>query len=110
MASTTFTYETGEIDTAEGVWLVGDFLIELETNDDGHSFSVVDVISMRRQIVGTLRQAVVEWVEGDTAPAFPRHNHKSLVRKAYETYLAERTPDDEADDRGCYEFHQRSAA
>lgn len=63
--ATTFKYETGEIDTHEGVWLTGDFLLDVETDDDGASFKLVDVISMKRQVTGTLRTVVNEWFEGD---------------------------------------------
>lgn len=91
--ATTFKYETGEIDTHEGVWLTGDFLLDVETDDDGASFKLVDVISMKRQVTGTLRTVVNEWFEGDTAPRFKTHNHKSLIRSAYEAHMA----DNEAD-------------
>ena len=110
MPPTTFTYETGEIDTHEGVWLTGDFILEVSTDDDGHSFELVDVISMRKQITGSLRKVVAEWFEGDTAPRFKTHGHKSLIRKAYENYLADRTADDDADDLGCHLYHQREYA
>lgn len=110
MAETTFTYETGEIDTFEGVWLTGDFLLEVSTDDDGASFKLIDVISMRKQITGSLRKVVDEWFEGDTAPRFKTHNHKSLIRLAYANYLADRTADDDADDLGCHLYHQSRAA
>ena len=104
MATTTFKYETGEIDTFEGVWLTGDFLLEVSTDDDGASFKLLDVISMRKQVTGTLRKVVDEWFEGDTAPRFKTHNHKSLIRSAYEAHMADNANDplrdeDHPDDR-----------
>lgn len=104
MSTTRFKYETGEIDTHEGVWLTGDFLLDVETDDDGASFKLVDVISMRRQITGTLRTVVDEWFEGDTAPRFKTHDHKSLIRKAYDNHMADLALSGEHDDGQSYAY------
>lgn len=104
MATTTFKYETGEIDTHEGVWLTGDFLLEVSTDDDGASFKLLDVISMKKQVVGTLRTVVDEWFEGDTAPRFRAHGHKSLIRKAYDNHMADLALSGEHDDGQSYAY------
>ena len=107
-----FTYENSELDLGS-YCLGGDWLLKLATDDDGLTFRLIDAESCRKGVSKTGFALVEEWIAFDTAPpsrgsTIPRH--KSLIRQAYETALIESDdPDARADDRGCFEYHQRAA-
>jgi len=108
MATTTFTHSDCELDFGS-FSLGGDWTLTIETSDDGFSFKLIDADSCNKSVSKTAFALIQEWIDSDTAPRARGSEHKSLVRKAYSNHLADRTADDEADDRGCHLFHERAA-
>lgn len=109
MASFQFTYQNSELDfVSHGAY--GDWLLKISTEDDGFSFKLIDAETCRKSLSKAWFAVVQEWIDDDTAPRARGSSHKSLVRQAYFEALAERDdPDARADDRGCFDYHQRAA-
>jgi hypothetical protein len=108
MATTTFTYENCELDFGS-YSLGGDWTLTIETQDDGFSFKLIDADSLGNGVSKTAFALIQEWIDDDTAPRARNSEHKSSIHRAYSNHIAARTADDEADDRGCNDFHQRAA-
>lgn len=103
-----FTYENSELDLGS-YCLGGDWLLTLSTDDDGLTFRLIDADSCGKGVSKAGFALVEEWIAFDTAPRARRAEHKSLIRQAYQAALIERD-ESRDDDRGCWEYHQRSAA
>lgn len=109
MATTTFTYENCELDFGS-YSLGGDWTLTIETQDFGFSFKLIDADSLGKGVSKAAFALIQEWVDDDTAPRARNSDHKSRIRRAYSNHIADRTADDDADDRGCHLFHQSRAA
>lgn len=104
-----FTYENSELDLGS-YCLGGDWLLKLATDDEGLTFRLIDAESCAKGVSKAGFALVEEWIAFDTAPRARGSSHKSLVRQAYQDALAELDdPDARADDRGCFDYHQRAA-
>lgn len=108
-AATTFPYEDCELDFGS-FCLGGDWLLTVETSDDGFSFQLVDAASCGKGVSKATFALIQEWIDNDTSPRARGSEHVSRIRKAHQAYLADRTPDDAADDLGCFRHHERRAA
>lgn len=100
-ATAAFEIETSELNVGP-VALCADWCIAIE--GDGHDFELTHVWIEGKRADEFERSLAKRWFEGDLA------SKPSVVRKAYADHLADRTPDDDADDLGCHLHHQRSAA
>lgn len=108
MASETFRYQDCELDFGNCSF-GGDWTLSISTADEGLTFKLIDAESVRQGVSKTAFALIQEWIDDDTAPRQRKAGHVSKVRKAYESHLADRTPDDDADDLGCHVYHQRAA-
>lgn len=77
----------------------------LAIEGDGHSFELTHVWVEGKRADEFERLCAQRWFDGDLA----KPKALSRIRKAYENSLADRTPDDIADDLGCHKHHQRAA-
>lgn len=90
--------------------ILGHWVLTLDTDDDGFSFRLIDAQSEGWGVSREAMAHIQEGVDFDTAPRARGVEHKSLIRQAYETALIESDDADaRADDRGCFEYHQRAA-
>ena len=109
MATFQFTYENSEMDFGS-YSLGGGWLLTIETDDDGFSFRVIDAESCQRGVSREALAHIQEWADFDSAPRARGSDHKSLLRQAFVLAQIDRDdPDARADDRGCFDYHQRAA-
>lgn len=95
-----FEIESGELNVGP-VAICADWCIAAE--GDGHAFEITHVWIEGKRADDFERSLAQRWFDGDLA------SKDSVVRKAYRAKVSDRTADDEADDRGCYAYHQRAA-
>lgn len=108
MSTTDFVYADCELDFGS-FSLGGDWLLKIETADDGFSFRLLDAESCSKGVPAEAFALIQKWIDADTAPRARGSNHKSLVRQAYTDALIERD-ENRAEDRGCHDFHQMRGA
>lgn len=82
---TTFPVTDCELDFGN-YSLGGDWLLTIKT-DDGLTFALVDADSCGRGVSKAGFAHIQEWIDFDTAPRQRRAEHKSTVRKAYDSYV-----------------------
>lgn len=109
MASFSFTYEDCELDLGN-CSLGGDWILTIETADDGFSFKLVDADSVGSGVSKALFAVIQEWIDGDTAPRQRGAEHRSRIRARYEdAYRATDFAAEAAADRADYERDLRAA-
>jgi hypothetical protein len=96
MATTDFTYADCELDFGS-YSLGGDWLLKIETADDGFSFRLLDAESCNKGVSKAAFALIQQWIDDDTAPRARGAKHKSLVRQAYEAEMIERDESREDD-------------
>lgn len=111
----TFSVRNSEFDDSDGNSLAAGWL-DISVSGDGDRFEIGGVyyviISPADWKTETLKRAprhiedfIVDWLGVDLS-----RGNQSLVRQAYFRELAELDdPDARADDRGCFDYHQRAA-
>jgi hypothetical protein len=95
-----FEIEDSELNVGP-VALCADWCMAIE--GDGGSFEITHVWVEGKRADDFEKSLAQRWFDGDLA------SKESRVRKAYNATLSERTADDEADDLGCHQHHQRAA-
>ena len=83
MTGTTFYLSSCELDFGN-VCLGGDFTLTIETEDNGHSFKLVDAESCLRGVSKACFALSQDWIEDDVHPRWQKASHQSRVRAAYE--------------------------
>ena len=111
-----FTVRNSEFDDSDGNGLAAGWL-DISVSGDGDRFEIGSVHYVITSPVDwkaeTLKRAPrhIEDFIGDWLNVDLSRGNQSLVRQAYFEALAELDdPDARADDRGCFDYHQRSAA
>lgn len=102
MANTAFEIEDSELNVGP-VALCAAWNIAIE--GDGHEFEITHVWVEGKRADEFERSLAKRWFDGDLATG-----KLSRIRRTYLNHIADRTADDEADDRGCHGFHQSRAA
>lgn len=111
-----FTVRNSEFEDAEGN-VIGGNTYEVELSGDGSRFEIEStryVIPKElsdkpddqfKSVPGYVSDFMPSWLSFDLS-----RGNQSLVRQAFFQALAERDdPDARADDRGCFDYHQRAA-
>lgn len=96
MPTIDFVYADCELDFGS-YSLGGDWLLKIETADDGFSFRLLDAESCSKGVSKAAFALIQEWIDDDTAPRARGVKHKSLIRQAYEDEMIERRGNRSAD-------------